>query len=64
MNKKKFYFGSFETTMVWCEIAQTFSAAKCHLEIKVSAENQKGINAVYRWSVESQKGASAVDFVQ
>ena len=30
----------------------------------LSAENQKGINAVQRYSVENQKGTTAIDFVQ
>ena len=30
----------------------------------LSGENQKGINAVQQCSVESQKGAMAIDFVQ
>ena len=29
-----------------------------------SAENQKGINAVQRCSIENQKGTIAIDFVQ
>ena len=29
-----------------------------------SAENQKGVNAVQRCSVENQKGAISIDFVQ
>ena len=29
-----------------------------------SGENQKGVNAVQRCSIESQKGAIAIDFVQ
>ena len=28
------------------------------------AENQKGINAVQRCSIQNQKGANAIDFVQ
>ena len=28
----------------------------------LSAENQKGINAVQRYSVENQKGTIAIDF--
>ena len=35
-----------------------------HPNIISSAENQKGINAVQRSSIENQKGAIVIDFVQ
>ena len=34
------------------------------LTYMLSAENQKGVNAIQQFSIENQKGAIAIDFVQ
>ena len=45
--------------------ASSFRAYRLHVRVGTSsAENQKGVNAVQQCSVENQKGAIAIDFVQ